>query len=99
MYYQDSDILNLGTGSVSWFEINGYGCKPTFPTNITSEDPFRPVRPETVDGCLLDYQIIEVIQAAVQCGLAVCRILFITLLTRLNTYTKEKLLLLSNFSF
>ncbi|XP_038115780.1 sodium/potassium-transporting ATPase subunit beta-1-interacting protein isoform X1 [Culex quinquefasciatus] len=67
---RDSDLLNLGTGSVSWFEVNGYGCKPTYPMNITSEDPYRPVRPERVDGCLLDYHILEIGHSGVQCALA-----------------------------
>lgn len=68
--FQNSDILNLGTGSVSWFEVNGYGCKPIY-INITSEDPFRPIRPERVDDCLLDYPTIELIHSAFQCFLAV----------------------------
>lgn len=68
---QDSDILNLGTGSVSWFEVNGYGCKPTYPINITSEDPYRPIRPDRVDGCFLDYPVIEILQSGVQSFLAV----------------------------
>uniref|UniRef100_A0A1A9WP74 Sodium/potassium-transporting ATPase subunit beta-1-interacting protein n=1 Tax=Glossina brevipalpis TaxID=37001 RepID=A0A1A9WP74_9MUSC len=67
---KDSDLLNLGTGSVSWFEVNGYGCKPTYPTNFTSEDPYRPIRPERVDDCLLTYDLVEVIQSGVQCALA-----------------------------
>ncbi|XP_055310352.1 sodium/potassium-transporting ATPase subunit beta-1-interacting protein isoform X3 [Sitodiplosis mosellana] len=68
---RDSDILNLGTGSISWFEVNGYGCVPTFPTNITSEDPYRLVRPEYVEGCLLEYQTIEVIHSSVQLFFAI----------------------------
>lgn len=68
---QDSDILSLGTGAVSWFEVNGYGCMPTYPTNITSEDPFRLVRPEYVDGCLLEWYTVEIIQSTVQLCLAV----------------------------
>lgn len=71
IFHQDSDILNLGTGSVSWFESNGPGCKPIYPTNATLEDPFRPIRPERVDGCLLDYPIVEVIHSGVQNFLAV----------------------------
>lgn len=65
---QNSDILNLGTGSVSWFEANGPGCKPIFSTNGTLEDrdPFRPIRPDRVEGCYLDYWIIEIIHSAVQ---------------------------------
>lgn len=69
--FQDSDILNLGTGSISWFEVNGYGCIPTYPTNITSEDPYRLVRPEYVEGCFLEYSTIEVIHSAVQLFFAV----------------------------
>ncbi|XP_067630211.1 sodium/potassium-transporting ATPase subunit beta-1-interacting protein isoform X5 [Eurosta solidaginis] len=72
---RDSDLLNLGTGSVSWFEVNGYGCKPTYPVNITSDDPFRPIRPERVDDCVLDYDVVEVLQSGVQCALAVLGIL------------------------
>ncbi|KAL1398062.1 hypothetical protein pipiens_009255, partial [Culex pipiens pipiens] len=63
-------MVILRTGSVSWFEVNGYGCKPTYPMNITSEDPYRPVRPERVDGCLLDYHILEIGHSGVQCALA-----------------------------
>jgi hypothetical protein len=68
---QNSDILNLGTGSVSWFEANGPGCKPIFSTNGTLEDPFRPIRPDRVEGCLLDYWIIEIVHSAVQIFLTV----------------------------
>lgn len=68
---QDSDLLNLGTGSVSWFEVNGYGCRPTYSTNITSEDPFRLVRPEYVEDCFLNYPTIEITHSAVQLVLAV----------------------------
>ncbi|KAL7741667.1 hypothetical protein ACLKA6_000288 [Drosophila palustris] len=70
---REGDLLNMGTGSVSWFEANGYGCKPTY--NITSDDPFRPLRPERVEDCLLDYQFVEVIHSGVQCALALLGIL------------------------
>ncbi|KAH8366852.1 hypothetical protein KR084_002750 [Drosophila pseudotakahashii] len=66
---RDSELLNLGTGSVSWFEANGYGCKPTY--NMTADDPFRPQRPERVDGCLLDYPLVEI----THCALALLGIL------------------------
>lgn len=71
--FQDSDILNLGTGSISWFEVNGYGCIPTYPTNITSDDPYRLVRPEYVEGCFMEYSTIEVIHSAVQLFFAVMK--------------------------
>ncbi|XP_017010404.2 hornerin isoform X2 [Drosophila takahashii] len=67
---RDSHLLNLGTGSVSWFEANGYGCKPTY--NMTADDP---IRPERVDGCLLDYPLVEVTHSGVQCALALLGIL------------------------
>ncbi|EDW58881.1 sodium/potassium-transporting ATPase subunit beta-1-interacting protein isoform X1 [Drosophila virilis] len=70
---RDSDLLNMGTGSVSWFEANGYGCKPTY--NITSDDPYRPLRPERVEDCLLDYPLVEVIHSGAQCALALLGIL------------------------
>ncbi|KAH8401831.1 hypothetical protein KR009_008172 [Drosophila setifemur] len=70
---RDSDLLNLGTGSVSWFEANGYGCKPTY--NMTADDPFRPPRPERVEDCLLEYQLVEIVHSGVQCALALLGIL------------------------
>ncbi|XP_055310350.1 sodium/potassium-transporting ATPase subunit beta-1-interacting protein isoform X2 [Sitodiplosis mosellana] len=98
---RDSDILNLGTGSISWFEVNGYGCVPTFPTNITSEDPYRLVRPEYVEGCLLEYQTIEVIHSSVQLFFAILGLIGAMCLaqvffddddrsTRNNTKSKKK---------
>ncbi|XP_032570044.1 uncharacterized protein LOC6618898 isoform X2 [Drosophila sechellia] len=70
---RDSDLLNLGTGSVSWFEANGYGCKPTY--NMAADDTFRPQRPERVEGCLLDYPLVEITHSGVQCALALLGIL------------------------
>lgn len=75
---QNSDILNLGTGSRSWWEVHGYGCIADFTTAITNgssleqdPDPSRPPKPTKVDGCLIEYQYIEVIQASLQCLLSV----------------------------
>lgn len=61
---QNSFLLNFG--SVSWFESNGYGCKPVFPTNFTVEVPVWPLRPERVDNCLLSYEFVEVAHSGVQ---------------------------------
>ncbi|CRL03546.1 CLUMA_CG016509, isoform A [Clunio marinus] len=61
-----SDILNFGTGSFSWFLSNGPGCKPIYSTNGTLEDPFKPIRPDRVDGCFLEYPYIEIIHSSVQ---------------------------------
>lgn len=65
------DWLNFGTGSASWWEVNGPGCRAVYPSNLTGLDPYRPLRPERVDGCLLDHQYVETLHAALQCLLAV----------------------------
>lgn len=63
---RDSDILNLGTGSVSWWESNGPGCKPVFLANLTTleQAPWRPLRPSYVTDCLIEYHHLEVLQAS-----------------------------------
>ncbi|XP_063870788.1 sodium/potassium-transporting ATPase subunit beta-1-interacting protein-like isoform X2 [Scylla paramamosain] len=65
------DWLNFGTGSASWWEVNGIGCRAVYPTNLTTLDPLRPMRPLRVHDCLVDYQYVETIHAGVQCGFAV----------------------------
>ena len=76
---QDGEILNLGTGAASWWEVNGIGCRPYFSVNASFggsfndqlEDFLRPPRPDLVDGCLLNYYYVEVIHAAIQLTLSV----------------------------
>ena len=78
---QNSEVLNLGTGAASWWEVNGIGCRPYFSVNgslatplhinVQLADVLRPPRPDWVDGCLLNYYYVEVIHAAVQLILAV----------------------------
>lgn len=63
--------MNLGTGSVSWWEANGYGCKPYYSPNVTTEDFYRPQRPEIVTGCFLQYTTVEIIHAGIQVSLSV----------------------------
>lgn len=70
--------------------MNGYGCKPIYNTNITSEDPYRPLRPESVEDCLLTYDIVEVVHSGVQCILAVIEALQLFLLF-LFQFTKNKI--------
>lgn len=61
---RDSEILNLGTGSRSWWESNGPHCLPQY--NISSEYHYEPwYRPVQVHGCLLPFYAIETAQAAV----------------------------------
>ncbi|XP_054268255.1 sodium/potassium-transporting ATPase subunit beta-1-interacting protein-like isoform X1 [Macrosteles quadrilineatus] len=61
---KDSDLLSLGTGSVSWWETGGPGCKPVFLANQSLEgEPWRPLRPDFVTDCLLRYDHLEAGQA------------------------------------
>uniref|UniRef100_A0A1E1X7R1 Sodium/potassium-transporting ATPase subunit beta-1-interacting protein n=1 Tax=Amblyomma aureolatum TaxID=187763 RepID=A0A1E1X7R1_9ACAR len=67
---RDSNILNMGTGSRSWWEANGFGCMAIF--NYSSSDDILAVtKPVSVNGCLLEYYYVECVQAGVQCLLAV----------------------------
>jgi len=83
MLNKDGEILNLGTGAASWWEVNGIGCRPYFSVNASFggsfndqlEDFLRPPRPDLVDGCLLNYYYVEVIHAAIQLTLSVCGVL------------------------
>ncbi|XP_050716727.1 sodium/potassium-transporting ATPase subunit beta-1-interacting protein-like isoform X2 [Eriocheir sinensis] len=65
------DWLNFGTGSASWWEVNGIGCRAVYPTNLTTLDPMRPMRPLEVHDCLVDYEYVETIHAGIQCGFAI----------------------------
>ncbi|XP_018059159.1 PREDICTED: uncharacterized protein LOC108694282 isoform X2 [Atta colombica] len=62
---KNSDILNLGTGSFSWWYVNGPGCKAVY--DVTEPELFRPARPINVTDCVLDYEVIEILHAATQC--------------------------------
>ncbi|XP_042855723.1 sodium/potassium-transporting ATPase subunit beta-1-interacting protein-like [Penaeus japonicus] len=65
------DWLNFGTGSASWWEVNGIGCRAIYSTNLTDVDILRPIRPLEVNDCLVDYIYVETIHAGVQCAFAV----------------------------
>lgn len=75
--------MSLGADSVSWWESNGPGCKIFFYPNHTGieEDAIKPVRPDLITGCVLDYQKIETAQASLQILLAVNYHLFIFTVT------------------
>lgn len=95
---KNSDVLNLGTGAASWWEVNGIGCRPYFTVNgslatplhinVQLADVLRPPRPDWVDGCLLNYYYVEVIHAAVQLILA--PIAFLSAVLILRRYTAEE---------
>ncbi|XP_076683480.1 sodium/potassium-transporting ATPase subunit beta-1-interacting protein isoform X4 [Andrena cerasifolii] len=62
---KSSDILNLGTGSFSWWHVNGPGCKAIY--DVTEPELFRPARPTNVTDCVLDYEVVEILHASTQC--------------------------------
>lgn len=71
------DVMSLGADSVSWWESNGPGCRIFFYPNHTGieEDAIKPVRPDLITGCVVDYQKIETAQASLQILFAVFGIL------------------------
>ncbi|XP_018335031.1 sodium/potassium-transporting ATPase subunit beta-1-interacting protein-like, partial [Agrilus planipennis] len=62
--HKESKILKIDPDSSSWWE-NGPGCKGTL--NMTSVIPVW----DDVTNCLVDYRYVEVLQAGIQCVLAV----------------------------
>jgi len=65
--------MSLGADSVSWWESNGPGCRVFFYPNHTGieEDAIKPIRPDLITGCVMDYQKIETAQASLQILFAV----------------------------
>ncbi|XP_043677782.1 uncharacterized protein LOC122633673 isoform X1 [Vespula pensylvanica] len=70
---KNSDILNLGTGSFSWWHVNGPGCKAVY--DVTEPELFRPARPSNVTDCVLDYEVVEILHASTQCLLGLMAII------------------------
>lgn len=54
-------MLSLSTGSVSWWEGNGWGCQPVW-SEMDGPGVWRPTR---VDGCFLKWNHVEMGQSAV----------------------------------
>ncbi|OQR77059.1 hypothetical protein BIW11_07362 [Tropilaelaps mercedesae] len=71
---RELNYLNLGTGSRSWFEINGLGCKAMFDPN-TPDELAGFTKPASVDGCLVEYYYVESAQAAIQMFLGLLAII------------------------
>lgn len=63
LFFQDSGLLALGTGSVSWWEVNGWGCRVRW-GDVDGSSWLRPVE---VEGCLMHYAHIEALHGAIQC--------------------------------
>lgn len=58
---RESSLLSLGTGSVSWWEGNGWGCQSVW-GEVDGPGIWRPTR---VDGCFLKWYLVELGQSAV----------------------------------
>ncbi|XP_065568761.1 uncharacterized protein LOC136032366 [Artemia franciscana] len=69
---KEDDLLSFGTGIISWWEANGPGCKPVFNLGDQTQffDPRKPPRPERVDGCYLDFWLVEIAHSAIQITLS-----------------------------
>lgn len=50
--------------------MNGPGCKAV---DITEPDFIRPNRPLNITGCVIDYEVVEVLHSSTQCVLAVSK--------------------------
>ncbi|CAG0916492.1 unnamed protein product [Notodromas monacha] len=83
---EEVDILSLGTGSYSWWQTHGFGCRPIFSTNgtllsqndtdLTDHDAhsailYRPLKPIRVEDCLLEHRYVEALHAVIQIALIV----------------------------
>lgn len=54
-------MLSLGTGSVSWWESNGWGCQPVW-DEVDGPGTWRPTR---VEGCFMQWDHVELGQSTV----------------------------------
>ena len=53
--------MALGTESVSWWEVNGWGCRVV----RWVDDSWS--RPDKIEGCVMHFAYIESLHAALQC--------------------------------
>ncbi|XP_014276162.1 sodium/potassium-transporting ATPase subunit beta-1-interacting protein 3 [Halyomorpha halys] len=86
------DVLSLGAGSVSWWEANGPGCKALFLPNQTGieTEPWHPLRPDLVTGCVIRYYNLEATQAALHAILGIIGFgLAVSLSTRIKSGEQE----------
>lgn len=83
-----SDILDLGTGSHSWWAENGIGCRliSNYSVSEVERNQFS-TPPSAYEGCLVEFYYIECIQAGVQCFFALLG--FIASAYVIYVYTEE----------
>ena len=61
------DLLSFGTGSFSWWVVNTPGCQPHYNTTVSpGYNPLHPLRPSYVEGCVMNYENVEVTHAGIQ---------------------------------
>ncbi|GAB6026329.1 hypothetical protein CHUAL_012535 [Chamberlinius hualienensis] len=65
---RDDAVLNLTTGSRSWFEANAIGCLAKYNESFTGEQVLKPV---SVKGCLVPYYYIECAHSLLQIFLTI----------------------------
>ncbi|XP_068626982.1 uncharacterized protein NKAIN [Battus philenor] len=82
---RESGLLSLGTGSVSWWEGNGWGCQPVW-GEVDGPGTWRPAH---VDGCLLHWHHVELAQSAIA-ALLTATALPLTCLLAYRSYKKRK---------
>ena len=83
MFQEDVSVLNMATGSRSWWVRNGYGChtdalftnsnvtaQPLMPTTVAAPSSYVGT---TIVGCVISYEYIEVLHAGLQCVLVVSK--------------------------
>ncbi|XP_022117371.1 uncharacterized protein LOC110994815 [Pieris rapae] len=73
---REGGLLSLGTGSVSWWESNGWGCQPVW-GEVDGPGSWRPAR---VDGCFLPWHHIELAQSSIAALLTATALPLTTLL-------------------
>ncbi|XP_063616871.1 sodium/potassium-transporting ATPase subunit beta-1-interacting protein 4 [Cydia splendana] len=82
---RESGLLSFGTGSVSWWEGNGWGCQTVW----SEEDGPGSLRPTRVDGCFLPWHHVELTQSAVAAFLTIAALPLSILLT-IQSYKRRK---------
>lgn len=85
---RDGNVLNMGSGSRSWWETHGWGCEPTYNSSayaLIGTETWK--KPSLVTGCLVEYQYVECIHAGIQIVLALTG--FIASCYIIHVFTQE----------
>ncbi|XP_041975722.1 uncharacterized protein LOC121730648 [Aricia agestis] len=80
---REGGLLSLGTGSVSWWESNGWGCQPVW-GEVDGPGTLRPAR---VDGCFFQWHHVELAQSSTAALLTAIALPFSVILTY-RSYSK-----------